>query len=109
MVQQADLLLPVSTSCQDGMCYSVCGFVELGVCEFDVPAFDCQPLRMLTDLILEPVRNRVLYFLLLKFDKTPSVMKTFGTESLLCWCKTRIWDEGMLHLYTSISVLFFRC
>ena len=52
LLQQADLLLPVSMFCQDGMRDSVCGLVQLGIGEFVMSTFDGQTIRMLADLIL---------------------------------------------------------
>jgi hypothetical protein len=68
--------------------------------------FDGQTIRMLADLILEPVRNGLIDLLRFKLDESPGWMKTFGPESCLSWCKTDC-AGGMFHLDASKSFCFF--
>ena len=73
---------------------------------FANPTFDGQTIRMLADLILEPVRNGLIDLLRFKLDESPGWMKTLGPESCLSWCKTGC-AGGMFHLDASKSFCFF--
>ena len=68
---------------QDGPCHLVSNVVQLLVGQLAVFGLDSQPVTMQANLLLEPIRNGLLDFLLLEFDESACGWRQ--RSRILCW------------------------